>query len=297
MHSQPYCAIWALLEPVPREPQQVLLLLPQTRSAHLVRSEPVVIPIIYILIEEDFYTWTRDSALTFKCLVDTFISKYDASLQSHIQDYIAAQAHLQTVSNPSGDFSSGNGLGEPKFNVDGTAFTGSWGRPQRDGPALRATALIAYSKWLIANGYSSTAGSIIWPIIQNDLSYVTQYWLVKTIVIDRKISLLMLFRNQSGFDLWEEVSGSSFFTVAAQHRALVEGNDLATQLGKTCNNCPAQASQILCFLQSFWSSSSNYIFANINEDNGRSRKDANGILSSIQTFDPSADCDATTFQP
>ena len=41
-------------------------------------------------------------------------------------------------------------------------------------------------------------------------------------------------RNSTGFDLWEEVSGSSFFTINAQHRALVEGSALAAQLGKSC---------------------------------------------------------------
>lgn len=59
----------------------------------------------------------------------------------------------------------------------------------------------------------------------------------------------------------------------------------------------SRAPQVLCFLQSFWSSSSGYIISNINENNGRSGKDANSILSSIQTFDPAAACDATTFQP
>lgn len=132
--------------------------------------------LIRILISQDFYTWTRDSALTFKCIVDTFIHSYDASLQTEIENYIAAQAHLQTVSNPSGDLSNGAGLGEPKFNADRTAFTGAWGRPQRDGPALRATALIAYANWLINNGYASTASTVVWPIIQNDLNYVAQYW-------------------------------------------------------------------------------------------------------------------------
>jgi glucoamylase len=73
--------------------------------------------------------------------VDTFINSYSASLQTEIENYISAQAYLQTVSNPSGGLSSG-GLGEPKFNADESAFTGSWGRPQRDGPALRATALM-----------------------------------------------------------------------------------------------------------------------------------------------------------
>lgn len=89
-----------------------------------------------------------------KQLIELFIAG-DTSLQGIIEDYISAQAYLQTVSNPSGGLSTG-GLGEPKFNVDMTAFTGAWGRPQRDGPALRATALIAYGEWLIVS-YESLA--------------------------------------------------------------------------------------------------------------------------------------------
>jgi glucoamylase len=50
------------------------------------------------------------------------------------------------------------------------------GRPQRDGPALRAIALISYANWLISNGYTSTASNIVWPIVKNDLAYVAQYW-------------------------------------------------------------------------------------------------------------------------
>ena len=224
----------------------------------------------------DFYSWTRDSALTFKALVDAFIAGNKA-LQPEIQNYIYAQASLQTVSNPSGGLDNGAGLGEPKFEVDGIAFTGAWGRPQRDGPALRATALIAYCRYLIGSGDATTVSNVIWPIISNDLSYVSQYW------------------NETTFDLWEEVQGSSFFTTAVQYRALVEGNALAQQIGKTCTSCLSQAPNILCFLQSFWNG--NYVVANINEDNGRSGKDANTLLGSIHIFDPSAGCDDSTFQP
>jgi glucoamylase len=102
-----------------------------------------------LIVETDYYTWTRDSALVFKTLVDLF-KNGDTALLTVIEEYISAQAYIQTVSNPSGGLSSG-GLGEPKFNVDETAFTGSWGRPQRDGPALRATALISFGEWLIVS--------------------------------------------------------------------------------------------------------------------------------------------------
>lgn len=95
----------------------------------------------------DYYTWTRDSTLVMQAILGLF-QQGDMDLQTVIEEYINAQAYLQTVSNPSGDLSTG-GLGEPKFNVNETAFTGAWGRPQRDGPALRATAMIGFGNWLI----------------------------------------------------------------------------------------------------------------------------------------------------
>ncbi|XMA18144.1 hypothetical protein WAI453_010935 [Rhynchosporium graminicola] len=223
-----------------------------------------------------FYTWTRDSALTMKMIVDEFIFG-KTELQSYIEDYIHAQAVLQTVANPSGTFiPAGLGLGEPKYQVDGTRFNGAWGRPQRDGPALRAITLIAYSNWLINNGQSKKAKEIIWPIISNDLSYVGQYW------------------NSTGFDLWEEVQGSSFFTTQNQHRALTEGAQLAKSLRVTCTGCD-EAPQVLCFLQSFWNGK--FMVSNINVNNGRTGLDGNSILGPIAVFDIDAYCDSPTFQP
>jgi glucoamylase len=213
--------------------------------------------------------------LTFTALIERFIAG-DSSLKTPIEQYITAQEHLQTVDNPSGGLPDGTGLAEPKFYVNMTAFTGAWGRPQRDGPALRASALIAYGNHLISQGSKSLVLSNIWPIVENDLSYVAQYW------------------NQTGFDLWEEVQGSSFFTIASQHKALVEGNTFATSLNKSCDGCVSQAPQVLCFLQSFWNGSA--VISNLGSS-GRSGLDANSLLGSIHTFDPSAACDDATFQP
>lgn len=151
-----------------------------------------------------------------------------------------------------------------------------WGRPQRDGPALRAVALITYSDWLVRNGQSQKAKTIVWPIISNDISYVAQWW------------------NQTGFDLWEEVQGSSFFTALNQYRSLVEGTKLARNLGVTCSSCFV-ASSILCLVQNFWNGQ--YIDANINIDDHRSGIDSNSILASIAVFDIDAYCDSPTFQP
>jgi glucoamylase len=213
--------------------------------------------------------------LTYKALIERFTAG-DTTLRQKIDDYVSAQAYLQGVSNPSGDPDTG-GLGEPKFQVNRTAFTGSWGRPQRDGPSLRSTALVIYANWLIQSGAQEQALNTVWPVIAKDLAYTVRYW------------------NQTGFDLWEEINGSSFFTLSASHRALVEGAALATKLGQTCDGCTDAASQVLCFLESFWTGS--YIDSNINVNDGRTGKDINSIISSIHTFDPDAACTDATFQP
>lgn len=53
------------------------------------------------------------------------------------------------------------------------------------------------------------------------------------------------------FDLWEEINSSSFFTTAAQHRALHEGAALARTLGQNdlATTYETQAGNVLCFQQ------------------------------------------------
>ncbi|KAJ7636912.1 glycoside hydrolase family 15 protein [Roridomyces roridus] len=220
------------------------------------------------------YTWVRDASLVFKLLIDQYTTGQDPNLGQHIQDFIQSQTKLQQVSNPSGSVSTG-GLGEPKFQVNETDFTGSWGRPQRDGPALRSTALITYANWSLNKTGASNVLKTLWPIIKLDLDYVAANW------------------NQTGFDLWEEVDSSSFFTTAVQHRALRQGAALAAALGQDASTYAAQADNAFCFLQSYWNG--HYMTANTGGD--RSGIDSNTVLASIHTFDPAAGCDANTFQP
>ncbi|TFK45093.1 glycoside hydrolase family 15 protein [Crucibulum laeve] len=224
------------------------------------------------------FTWTRDSALVFQAIIDQYTLGLDTTLRSQIDAYVAAQAVQQQVSNPSGSVSSG-GLGEPKFNIDLSAFTGAWGRPQRDGPALRANALITWANFLLSQKNTTYVTNTLWPIIKLDLDYVSANW------------------GQSTFDLWEEVNSSgSFFTTAVQHRSLRQGITLATTIGQTSvvSGYTTQAANVLCFLQTYWNSAG---FITANMGGGRSGKDSNTVLASIHTFDPAAGCDAVTFQP
>jgi hypothetical protein len=58
------------------------------------------------------------------------VEKGNSTLLPLIMDFVNATDRLQRLDTPSGGYRTG-GIGEPKFNVDHTAFTGNWGRPQR----------------------------------------------------------------------------------------------------------------------------------------------------------------------
>ena len=178
---------------------------------------------------------------------------------------------IQQVENLSGGVSTG-GLGEPKVNIDETAYNEDWGRPQRDRPALRSTSIVRFANYLLAQGNETWVKQHLWPVLTLDLGYVADSW------------------NLTGFDLWEEVSASPFFTTAVQHRSLREGIILATALGdpdKTVAEWTIQADNALCFLQSYWNSERGYIVSNVNGGNViRSGLDSNTILGSIHTFGP-----------
>lgn len=64
-----------------------------------------------------FYTWTRDAALVARVL--THLPETPLSV---LEDYVEFQIQSQNTKTLC------QCLGEPKFNKDGTGYTGSWGR-------------------------------------------------------------------------------------------------------------------------------------------------------------------------
>ncbi|KAF8434004.1 putative glucoamylase [Terfezia claveryi] len=217
-----------------------------------------------------YYQWTRDSALVFKVILNQLISG-DSSVEVHLKNYVAESNKLQHTPNPSGDYNSG-GLGEPKFQVNGAAFTGSWGRPQNDGPALRAIVLIEYANTLLDRGgdtryVNNNLYQAVLPyntVIKADLKYVSHNWQV------------------DNFDLWEEVNAQHFFTLMVQRRALLAGAELVDRLsdGSAATWYRKQADAIGGVLPSFWSSSKNFLQATLNQSN-RQSLDCGTLLGSL----------------
>ncbi|KAK9364625.1 Six-hairpin glycosidase-like protein [Lipomyces kononenkoae] len=190
-----------------------------------------------------FYHWVRDGAITMLALVDEYARAGNVSVKTLIDDYVDNVRITQWTPNPSGQIGRG-GLGEPKFEVDGRAFVGTWGRPQRDGPALRAITLISYARALQdRDGASIDSLRYLYDLIKPDLEYVSKFW------------------ASPGFDLWEELEGLHFFTAMVQYRALLLGKDISSEFNDdgAARWYHTQSNGLKRFLLSFWDEERGYL--------------------------------------
>ncbi|KAJ1023228.1 hypothetical protein NDA16_003381 [Ustilago loliicola] len=225
-----------------------------------------------------FYSWVRDAALTIKVVISQ--PTLDRTLVTNYAN--AEKVHQQNAAR------SSSSQGEPKFNVDGSLFTGPWGRPQNDGPALRASSLMAFAKRI---GLSDpfTTGTLYQSslsggsIIKTDLEYVAHNW------------------QSSSFDLWEEVQGTHFFTLMVQYRSLIDGAKFATSMNDpgAASYYNQQAAAINSKLQSFWDSSNGFIqaYQGVSGRNGIDCSVMLGTLKGWDTTNNTAAVDATVFGP
>ena len=204
-----------------------------------------------------FFHWVRDAALVMDTLHGVYLRIQDSEKRALImnlfEDYVALSRRLQQSENRSG------GLGEPKFNPDGSSFDGDWGRPQNDGPALRALSLIHYAKTLIATGRFDFVRENLYDgqspsesVIKLDLDFVALRW-----------------RNPS-VDLWEETRGDHFYTRMVQRRSLIEGAELAETLGdfRSADRYRLEAVALSKEIDQHWNAAAGLIIPTLNQSGG-----------------------------
>lgn len=197
------------------------------------------------------YDWVRDSSLTMEVVRALYNASTDNSLTSTYEELMFEYAEGRAVeqNDPSLTFA---GLGEPKFYLNNTAFTGPWGRPQNDGPATAAVTLIDFANdYLAKGGDMSTVRERIW----DSNAYPNQAPVLK--------DLLFVANNWSypSFDLWEEEESDHFYTRLVQRRALVLGAEFAVKLGDntTSFKLSSAADDLSETLEQFWDPNRNLI--------------------------------------
>ncbi|MGZ3724648.1 MAG: glycoside hydrolase family 15 protein [Pseudobdellovibrio sp.] len=210
-----------------------------------------------------YFHWVRDAALSMDAIVDLYKRTSSPDDKKNLEKKILNYIKFSQSNQRAGALT---GLGEPKFYVDGRPYDLPWGRPQNDGPALRALTLIKYAKSKIDDGQTDYVKQNLYDsqlpshsIIKADLEYVASQW-----------------QNPS-FDLWEEVLGDHFFTLAAQKSALEQGAQLAQTLGDSGASdwYLKQSQKIAAKLNQFFNSPEKYILATVNRTGGLGSKASN----------------------
>ncbi|MBS7706074.1 glycoside hydrolase family 15 protein [Chelatococcus asaccharovorans] len=124
-------------------------------------------------------------------------------------------------------------LGDVRFNPDGTLDIIRWGRPQNDGPALRALTVL---RWLRMAG-EHHRGEAAQALLAADLDYVAKSCTTPC------------------FDLWEEKFGLHYYTELVQCSALEHGATWAADHGDTerAARYHSAAITLLAALDTHWS--------------------------------------------
>lgn len=142
------------------------------------------------------FHWIRDSALVMRVFIDKYTKTEDSEYFEYIMNYIENETKVQ-------DLNTRSGLGEPKINIDCTAFDGEWGRPQNDGPALRGIMMLKIIK-CFKYKYDIIINKLIIPVIMKDLNYILENY------------------DKVSFDIWEEKIGWHFYTRVVQLKFLMD---------------------------------------------------------------------------
>lgn len=160
-----------------------------------------------------YYDWVRDTSLSMKALIDYWEITHDQEVLKMLLTWVNSETARQNVSTFSG-------LGEPKYNVDGTGYMGPWGRPQNDGPALRAIAMMKFARLLIDGGQRDYVSRKLYTAvlpatmpIKKDLEYTAHHW------------------REPNFEPWEEEMGLHFYNMLVQYTALSVGSGFALEMG------------------------------------------------------------------
>lgn len=195
------------------------------------------------------FHWIRDSALTMREVTALYAAASVSErmrLRPYLINYLQFERKLQKLSSPY----SNSVLGEPKFNLDGSLYVGPWGRPQNDGPALRAATILDMAQLFLEEGNESYVRDTLLPMITDDLDFICERW------------------GDANFDIWEEVYDQDhFFNKMVQRKALLQAAVMLRRLGdiQRADNYFSVATQLAASLERHWNPARGYFSETVNQ--------------------------------
>ncbi|HEY6451077.1 MAG TPA: glycoside hydrolase family 15 protein [Steroidobacteraceae bacterium] len=155
--------------------------------------------------------------------------------------------------------------GETRVNPDGTLDVSSWGRPQYDGPALRALALL---RWGPPTSPDAALGAEWSALLRSDLDFTWRHW------------------REPSFDIWEEEKGTHYYTVSVGAAALQAGAAwLEEDEPETAGLYRSAVDAMRAMLDGFWSPEAGHYRSRVLPNGAASTKelDIAVILAAIHT--------------
>jgi glucoamylase len=243
-----------------------------------------------------FFHWFRDSAVVIDALRLLFQDDaLDGEFFTYFGDFVRFSLSLQNLDGRSlcgapwrdaiaadyrqfvreePDFAAAHGealLGETRVNPDGTLDISKWPRPQYDGPAMRAIALL---HWRSAVRLDDELAALVDALLRADLRFTRNHW------------------RDASFDIWEEELGQHYYTLRASARALEAGADWFEQRAELQDAaaCRSDAIAILKTLDGFWREDLQFYKSRILESHAPSTKelDISVIFAAIHAGGDSA---------
>jgi len=157
-------------------------------------------------------------------------------------------------------------VGETRVNPDGTLDISRWGRPQNDGPPLRALTLL---RWLRGAQLGAAAQQQASSLLRDDLAYTADHW------------------TDPCYDIWEEEKGQHYYTLCVSARALEAGAAWLAGAGEQqrAQALHSQTQLLRRRLDQFWSPELKYYRSRDLPAGARSAKelDIAVILAAIHT--------------
>jgi glucoamylase len=243
-----------------------------------------------------FFHWFRDSAVVIDALRILYDDGgLDGEFFTHFADFVDFSLALQNMDGRSlsmspwreaiapdyrqyvrteADLAAAHGealLGETRVNPDGTLDISKWPRPQSDGPAMRAIALL---RWQNTVRFENGLASAVDALLRADLRYTLRHW------------------REASFDIWEEEKGLHYYTLRTASRALQAGADWLERRGeeKEAAACRSETAAILSTLDGFWREDLQFYKSRILESRAPSTKelDISVIFAAIHAGEDSA---------